>query len=225
METRNLGRSGLRVSAVGLGCNNLAGRLDHAASLRVVYAALDLGITFFDTADVYPLGKSGMSEQYLADALGDRRKDVVIATKFGSPRHRPAGAVPGGGVQGGGSRRYIMQAVEMSLRDLRTDYIDLYQMHRPDPLTPIEETVRALDDLIRQGKVRYVGCSNFPALACGGCRSRRRSAGDGALRLLSGRIQSAGSLCRSGTVAGHPEPWSRHVAVFSLGGRHVDRQI
>jgi aryl-alcohol dehydrogenase-like predicted oxidoreductase len=163
METRNLGRSGLRVSAVGLGCNNLAGRLDHAASLHVVHAALDLGITFFDTADVYPLGKSGMSEQYLADALGDRRKDVVIATKFGSPRNRAAGAVPGSGVQGGGSRRYIMQAVEMSLRDLRTDYIDLYQMHRPDPLTPIEETMRALDDLIRQGKVRYVGCSNFPA--------------------------------------------------------------
>jgi aryl-alcohol dehydrogenase-like predicted oxidoreductase len=163
METRNLGRSGLRVSAVGLGCNNLGGRLDHAASLRVVHAALDLGITFFDTADVYPLGKSGMSERYLAEALGERRKDVIVATKFGSPRHRPAGAVPGSGVQGGGSRRYIMQAVETSLRDLRTDYIDLYQMHRPDPLTPIDETVRALDDLIRQGKVRYVGCSNFPA--------------------------------------------------------------
>jgi aryl-alcohol dehydrogenase-like predicted oxidoreductase len=164
METRNLGRSGLRVSAMGLGCNNLAGRLDHAASLRVVRAALDLGITFFDTADVYPLGKSGMSEQYLGEALGDRRKDVVVATKFGSPRKRATGAMPtAGGVQGGGSRHYIMQAVETSLRDLRTDYIDLYQMHRPDPLTPIEETVRALDDLIRQGKVRYVGCSNFPA--------------------------------------------------------------
>jgi aryl-alcohol dehydrogenase-like predicted oxidoreductase len=163
METRNLGRSGLRVSAVGLGCNNLGGRLDHAASLRVVRAALDLGITFFDTADVYPLGKSGMSEQYLAEALGERRKDVIVATKFGSPRNRPAGVVPGSGVQGGGSRRYIMEAVETSLRNLRTDYIDLYQMHRPDPLTPIEETVRALDDLIRQGKVRYLGCSNFPA--------------------------------------------------------------
>src|ERR1700761_1214456 len=164
METRNLGRSGLRLSAVGLGCNNLAGRLDHAASLRVVHAALDLGITFFDTADVYPLGRSGMSEQYLAEALGDRRKDVVIATKFGSRRKRAAGAMPtAGGVQGGGSRHYIMQAVETSLRDLRTDYIDLYQMHRPDPLTPIEETVRALDDLIRQGKVGCVGCSNFPA--------------------------------------------------------------
>jgi aryl-alcohol dehydrogenase-like predicted oxidoreductase len=163
METRNLGRSGLRVSAIGLGCNNLAGRLDHAASLRVVHAALDRGITFFDTADVYPLGKSGMSEQYLGEALGDRRKDVIVATKFGSPRKRLAGVLPGGGVQGGGARRYIMHAVETSLRDLRTDYIDLYQMHRPDPLTPIEETVRALDDLIRQGKVRYVGCSNFPA--------------------------------------------------------------
>jgi len=162
METRNLGRSGLRISAMGLGCNNLAGRLDHAASLRVVRAALDLGITFFDTADVYPLGKSGMSEQYLAEALGDRRKDVVVATKFDSPRHRPPGAVAGSCVQGGGSRRYIMQAVETSLRNLRTDYIDLYQMHRPDPLTPIDETMRALDDLIRQGKVRYVGCSNSP---------------------------------------------------------------
>ncbi len=164
METRNLGRSGLRVSAIGLGCNNLGGRLDHAASMRVVHAALDLGITFFDTADVYPLGKSGMSEQYLGEALGERRKDVVVATKFGSPRKRAVGAIPtAGGVQGGGSRRYIMEAVETSLRDLRTDYIDLYQMHRADPLTPIDETVRALDDLIRQGKVRYVGCSNYPA--------------------------------------------------------------
>jgi aryl-alcohol dehydrogenase-like predicted oxidoreductase len=163
METRNLGRSGLRISALGLGCNNLGGRLDHGASLRVVHAALDLGITFFDTADVYPVGKSGLSEQYLGEALGERRQDVIVATKFGSPRNRPAGVAPGGGVQGGGSRRYIMDAVETSLRHLHTDYIDLYQMHRPDPLTPIDETVRTLDDLIRQGKVRYVGCSNFPA--------------------------------------------------------------
>jgi len=164
METRNIGRSGLRVSAIGLGCNNLGGRSDHPASMRVVHAALDLGITFFDTADVYPLGKSGLSEQYLGDALGGRRHDVVIATKFGSPRKRATGAMPTrGGVQGGGSRHYIMQAVETSLRDLHTDYIDLYQMHRPDPFTPIDETVRALDDLIRQGKVRYVGCSNYAA--------------------------------------------------------------
>src|SRR5215468_8330352 len=110
METRNLGRSGLRVSAVGLGCNNLGGRLDHAASLRVVHAALDLGITFFDTADVYPIGKSGLSEQFLAEALGERRKHVTVATKFGSPRNRSAGAAPGGGVQGGGSRGYITEA-------------------------------------------------------------------------------------------------------------------
>src|ERR1700754_23791 len=94
METRNIGRSGLRVSAIGLGCNNLGGRLDHAASMRVVRAALDLGITFFDTADVYPLGKSGLSEQYLAEALGDRRKNVVVATKFGSPRTRAQGGAP-----------------------------------------------------------------------------------------------------------------------------------
>src|ERR1700760_2191043 len=103
METRNLGRSGLRVSSMGLGCNNLAGRLDHAASMGVVHAALDSGITFFDTADVYPLGKSGMSERYLGEALGDRRKDVVVATKFASPHDRSASG------QGGGSRRYIMK--------------------------------------------------------------------------------------------------------------------
>src|ERR1700750_877403 len=127
METRNVGRSGLRVSAIGLGCNNLAGRLDHTASLRVVHAALDLGITFFDTADVYPLGKSGLAEQYLGEAPGERGKDVVVATKVGSTRKRPTGAMPtAGGVQGGGSRQYIMHAVETSLRDLRTDYIDLY---------------------------------------------------------------------------------------------------
>jgi aryl-alcohol dehydrogenase-like predicted oxidoreductase len=137
--------------------------LIRGASLRVVHAALDLGVTLFDTADVYPLGKSGISEHYLAEALGGRRKGVVVATKFGSPCNRSADARPGGGIQGGGSRPYIVEAVETSLRNLRTDYIDLYQMHRPDPLTPIEETVRALDDLIRQGKVRYVGCSNFPA--------------------------------------------------------------
>jgi aryl-alcohol dehydrogenase-like predicted oxidoreductase len=139
METCNLGRSGLRVSAVGLGCNNLAGRFDHAGSLRVVHAALEFGITFLDTADVYPLGKSALSEQYLAEALGERRKDMIVATKFDSSRNRAAGVLPGSGVRGGGSRRYIMEAVETSLRNLRTDYIGVYQMHRTDPLTPIEE--------------------------------------------------------------------------------------
>ncbi len=152
MEQRNLGTSGLRVSVVGLGCNNFGGRIDLEASRRVVHRALDLGITLFDTADIY--GERGGSETCLGQILGDRRKDIVLATKFGMPMDEAE-------TLKGGSRRYIMAAVEASLRRLRTDWIDLYQLHRPDPLTPIEETLRALDDLVRQGKVRYVGCSNL----------------------------------------------------------------
>ena len=152
MELRNLGRSGLRVSAVGLGCNNFGGRIDLEASRRVVHRALDLGVTLLDTADIY--GNRGGSEEALGAILGERRKDVVLATKF-------ANAMDEAGVLKGGSRRYIVSAVEASLRRLKTDWIDLYQMHVPDPLTPIEETLRALDDLVRQGKVRYLGNSNF----------------------------------------------------------------
>jgi aryl-alcohol dehydrogenase-like predicted oxidoreductase len=154
MQLRNLGKSGLRVSTVGLGCNNFGGRLDLEASRRVVHKALDLGITFLDTADIY--GDSGGSETILGEVLGDRRKEIVLATKFGmvmSEERQLKGA----------SRRYIMSAVEDSLRRLKTEWIDLYQLHTPDPLTPIEETLRALDDLVRQGKVRYIGCSNLPA--------------------------------------------------------------
>ena len=154
MELRNLGRSGLRVSAIGLGCNNFGGRIGLEATRAVVHKAIDLGITLFDTADVY--GERGGSETLMGQVLGDRRKDIVLATKFGSPMDDV-------GVRKGGARRYIMAAVEDSLRRLRTDWIDLYQIHTLDPLTPIEETLRALDDLVRQGKVRYVGCSNFPA--------------------------------------------------------------
>jgi aryl-alcohol dehydrogenase-like predicted oxidoreductase len=156
MELRNLGSSGLRVSAVGLGCNNLGGRLDGAASRVVVQAALSNGITLFDTADHYPLSAYGKSEELLGDALGRHRADVVIATKVGLP-------MDNAGLKRGSSRRYIMSAVEESFRRLKTDWIDLYQLHVPDPLTPIEETVRALDDLVTQGKVRYTGCSNFAA--------------------------------------------------------------
>jgi len=154
MRIRNLGRSGLQVSLVGLGCNNFGGRLDLAATRKVVHRALDLGITLFDTADIY--GERGRSEEYLGESLGDRRKDIVLATKFGM-------AMDDAGVRKGASRRYILSAVEASLKRLKTDWIDLYQLHQPDPLTPIEETLRALDDLIRQGKVRYLGCSNLPA--------------------------------------------------------------
>ncbi|WP_428489167.1 aldo/keto reductase [Rhodopila sp.] len=154
MEIRNLGQSGLRVSSIGLGCNNFGGRIDEAATRAVIHKALDLGITLFDTADVY--GERGGSETVMGRVLGDDRKRIVLATKFAAP-------MDDSGEMVGGSRHYIMAAVEHSLRRLKTDWIDLYQMHRVDPRTPIEETLRALDDLIRQGKVRYIGCSNFAA--------------------------------------------------------------
>ena len=154
MQIRNLGNSGLRVSAVGLGCNNFGQRTDLETSRKVIHKAIDLGITLFDTADIY--AGLGGSETVLGAVLGDRRKDIVLATKYSKP-------MASDGTKQGASRRYIMQAVEASLRRLKTDYIDLYQQHDYDPLTPLEETLRALDDLIRQGKVRYIGNSNFPA--------------------------------------------------------------
>jgi aryl-alcohol dehydrogenase-like predicted oxidoreductase len=154
MQQRNLGPSGLQVSVVGLGCNNFGGRIDLEASRAVVHKALDVGITLFDTADIY--GNAGGSETTLGQILGDRRKDIVLATKFGMPMDQDRKLM-------GGSRRYIMSAVEASLKRLKTDWIDLYQLHQADPRTPIEETLRALDDLVHQGKVRYVGCSNLPA--------------------------------------------------------------
>ncbi|CAM5773885.1 aldo/keto reductase [Bosea minatitlanensis] len=152
MQFRNLGRSGLRVSLVGLGCNNFGGRIDLEATRKVVDAAIEHGITLFDTADIY--GEKGGSETALGQVLGTRRKDIVLASKFGMTMFH-------GGE--GGSRRYIMSAVEESLRRLQTDWIDLYQFHRPDPLTPIDETLRAMEDLVTQGKVRYTGCSNMVA--------------------------------------------------------------
>ncbi|HZU11983.1 MAG TPA: aldo/keto reductase [Chloroflexota bacterium] len=151
MEYRRLGRSGLKVSVVGLGTNNFGRRMDRARSIAVVRAALDHGITLFDTADVYG---NGDSETFLGEALQGRRQDAIIATKFASPMGE-------GPYQGGGSRRYVRQAVEASLRRLGTDYIDLYQMHWYDPETPLEETLSALDDLVHEGKVRYIGSSNF----------------------------------------------------------------
>ena len=160
MKTRVLGKSGLKVTAIGLGCNALGGRIDPEASRQVVNKALDLGISLFDTADLYgsPYGSPSGSEICLGQCLGDHRKNIVLATKFGNERMQ---YVPDS--KGGASRQAIMVAVEASLRRLNTDWIDLYQMHKMDPLTPIEETLRALDDLIRQGKVRYIGCSNFSA--------------------------------------------------------------
>jgi len=154
MLKRKLGTSGPEVSLVGLGTNNFGGRIDRDASRRVVDKALDLGVTLIDTADVY--GNRGGSETILGEVLGARRKDVVLATKFGMP-------MDDAGASRGASRRYIMRAVDASLRRLNTDWIDLCQLHRPDPSTPIEETLRALDDLVRAGKVRFIGCSNFSA--------------------------------------------------------------
>jgi len=153
MEYRTLGRSGLKVSAVGLGCNNFGMRCDEAQTKAVVDKAIDLGITLFDTADIY---SNGTSEEYIGRALEARRDRVVIATKFGSEMdERPE--------ERRGNPDYIQWAVEGSLRRLRTDVIDVYQMHEPDPLTPIEETLGALNDLVADGKVRWIGSSNFSA--------------------------------------------------------------
>jgi aryl-alcohol dehydrogenase-like predicted oxidoreductase len=154
MKTRTLGNSNLQVSAVGLGCNNFGFLIGPEESRKVIEKALDLGVTLFDTADIY--GNRGGSETILGQVLGDRRKNIVLATKVGKP-------MDDAGTMKGVSRRYILSEVEASLKRLQTDWIDLYQVHEPDPLTPIEETLRAMDDLVKQGKVRSIGCSNFPA--------------------------------------------------------------
>jgi aryl-alcohol dehydrogenase-like predicted oxidoreductase len=155
MEFRRVGNSGLAVSVVGLGTNNLGMKLDMVGSREVVHAALDEGITLFDTADSY-----GASEERLGELLAGVRDDVVLATKFGSDV-RPRGLSNGEDWGARGGRRYIVRSVESSLRRLRSDWIDLYQLHRPDPATPVDETLSALDDLVRAGKVRYLGSSNF----------------------------------------------------------------
>lgn len=155
MEIRNLGASGLRVSAIGLGCNNFGARIDQASTRAVIHAALDAGITLFDTADVY--GERGGSESAMGQVIdASMRKRIVLASKFGMPMADDA-------EHQGASRTWIVRAVEDSLSRLKTDWIDLYQLHRPDPRTPLAETLRALDDLVRAGKVRYVGVSNMPA--------------------------------------------------------------
>jgi aryl-alcohol dehydrogenase-like predicted oxidoreductase len=154
MRKRRLGSSTLEVSMIGLGANNFGGRIDFAATQRVVHAAIASGINLIDTADSY--GNKGGSEEELGRILGDKRKDIVLATKFGMQ-------MDDAGKLRGASRSYIMRAVEASLKRLRTDWIDLYQLHKPDPQTPIEETLRALDELVRAGKVRFIGCSNLSA--------------------------------------------------------------
>jgi aryl-alcohol dehydrogenase-like predicted oxidoreductase len=152
VEYRNLGNSGLKVSLVGLGCNNFGMKCDLEQTRAVVFRALDEGVTLLDTADIY--GNRGGSEDLLGKVLGTRRREVVLASKFGM-------AMGDGPYAKGASRRYIFSAVEASLRRLGTDYLDLYQLHQPDPETPQHETLEALTDLVRAGKVRYVGSSNF----------------------------------------------------------------
>src|ERR1700722_7080355 len=156
MRYRPLGESGLAVSVAGLGCNNFGGRLDLDGTRAVVDAAIDAGITLFDTSDTY--GGGGGSERALGEILGRRRDQIVLATKFGNQKAE-MGYGPAAGAKGG--RAYIRRAVTESLRRLRTDYIDLYQLHTPDPVTPVEETIAALHDLVTEGKVRYLGHSNF----------------------------------------------------------------
>ncbi len=175
METRRIGT--LEVSMVGLGCNNFGGRLDREATRSVVAAALDAGINFFDTADMYG---GTRSEQYLGEALGARRGQAIVATKFGwRLDDQRYGAKPD----------YVRRAAEDSLRRLGTDHIDLYQLHRPDPETPIEQTLGALDELVRSGKVREIGCSGFSAAQL---REARAAVRDGAARFVS--VQNEYSL-------------------------------
>jgi aryl-alcohol dehydrogenase-like predicted oxidoreductase len=156
MRYRPLGDSGLQVSVVGLGCNNFGRRLDVDGTRAVVDAAIEAGITLFDTADMY--GGAGRSEELLGEVLAGRRDQVVLATKFG---HQAADMGYGAAAGAKGGRAYVRRAVTESLRRLRTDHIDLYQLHTPDPVTPIAETIAALDELVREGKVRYIGHSNL----------------------------------------------------------------
>ena len=156
MTYRPLGSSGLMVSVVGIGCNAFGRRVDQDGVGSILAAARDSGVTLLDTADIYG-GEPGQSESMLGEALKGQRDEFVVATKFGMDMQGANGQDFGAL----GSRRYIRRAVEASLRRLRTDHIDLYQLHRPDPLTPLEETLEALTDLVREGKVLYLGCSNF----------------------------------------------------------------
>jgi aryl-alcohol dehydrogenase-like predicted oxidoreductase len=172
MRYRSLGNSGLVVSVTGLGCNNFGRRLDLDATREVVNAALEAGVTLLDTADMY--GGGGGSEELLGEVLAGRRDEVVLASKFGH-QDFDMGYGPAAGAKGG--RAYIRRAVERSLRRLRTDYLDLYQIHTPDPVTPVAETLAALGELVAEGKVRYLGNSNFTGWQIADAAHEARAAG------------------------------------------------
>ncbi|MDG1462569.1 MAG: aldo/keto reductase [Gammaproteobacteria bacterium] len=171
MKTKQLGNSDLNVSVVGLGCMMFGSMVDQEVTTACVNAALDAGINFFDTADIYGAAPNS-SEELLRKALGKRRKDIILTTKFGAN----AGG-RGGSIEGGGSREYIMTKIEESLTRLNTDYLDLYQYHFPDTGTPAEETLRALEELVQQGKVRYIGCSNMSGEQLAEANAAAESAG------------------------------------------------
>jgi len=216
MQQRSLGRSRLRVSLVSLGCNNFGRGIDAEASRKVVHKALDLGVTLFDTADVYRSAIGG-SEEFLGQALGPRRKDIVLATKVGMPMDH-AGRLRGA------SRGYLMQAVEASLRRLNTDWIDLCQLHQPDPHTPIEETLRAFDDMQRQGRVRYIGCSNLKAWQV--VEARWTSRTHGFAQFIS--CQDEYSLLSHPRARTNPNADSARdgaTAVLPAGERTAERQV
>ena len=153
MEYRTLGKSGLKVSEIGLGSNNFGARADEETSANVINQALEMGINFIDTAEMYARGQS---EEIIGKTIKGKRPQLIIATKFGHPMNAGAN-------QHGGSRQYLLKALDASLKRLNTDYIDLYYIHAPDPVTPILETLSTMDDMVRAGKVRYIGCSNFVA--------------------------------------------------------------
>jgi aryl-alcohol dehydrogenase-like predicted oxidoreductase len=195
VNTRRIGT--LEVSVVGLGCNNFGRRVDQAGTTAVVDAALDAGITFFDTADIYG---DTRSEEFLGRALGARRDEVVVATKFGIPYE---------GAAGGGSAAAVREACAASLRRLGTDRIDLYQMHFPDNKVPIAETLAALDELVRHGMVREIGCSNF---SVDQLREAAASVGDGAVRFTS--VQNQYNLFQRDPEAGVLDECARTSTAF-----------
>ncbi|HEX4227384.1 MAG TPA: aldo/keto reductase [Bryobacteraceae bacterium] len=195
MERRRIGA--LEVSVAGLGCNNFGWRIDKEATHAVVDAALEAGINFVDTADMYSAGES---EEYLADALGDRRNEVVLATKFGFSM---------GEGKSGASPAYVREAVDASLSRLKTDYIDLYQLHTPDPQTPIADTLGALGELVKAGKVREIGCSNFTADQL---REAAAAAKAGAPRFVS--VQNEYSLLNRSPEAEVLPECKRHGLAF-----------
>ena len=215
-----LGDSGLMVSAVGIGCNAFSRRVDLDGVRAILDAARDVGVTLLDTADIYG-DPRGASEELLGEALRGRRDEFVLATKFGMDMHGANGADHG--VRG--SRRYVRRAVEASLRRLRTDHIDLYQLHQPDDVTPIEETLSVLTDLVHEGKVRYLGCSNFAGWQVADAEWTARSAGLERFVSVQNRYSLLDRSVEDEVVAGVRAVRPRRAAVLPARVRPAHRQV